>query len=395
MRMPQRRRGARALGPYPHGAGWRVVEVAADGSRTRSHFETEAQARAYRQLLDEQLAAGDFTTESALAEYLEHLQAKGNKPASMNRTRWAIENFFPEPLPLWAVRPRTCEQLYEALRTRPSERTGKPLAADSHRNALAEVKTFLDWCVEQRWLGTNPATSIKGVGRRSKRKPQLRIREARRWYRTALELAEDGDAGAIAALVALLMGLRASEITQRLVRDLDEDEAPGDTLWVPGSKTEKGRRVLEVPEVLRPLLLAQAEGKGRDAFLFPAADPKKHKGPRHRRAHWRDWPRLQVHRICDLAEVPHTSAHAMRGLLSTLTMRQGALGEIVADMLGHEDQRTTRDSYAAPGAADQGMRRRGLQVLEGGRGNGSLAQDRGIDRDSRDSGNESSRKASE
>src|SRR3990167_10082 len=152
MPVPQKRKGARVLGPYPHGIGFRVVEVAADGSRTRSQFETEAQATVYANFLREQLTANDLTTESALDEYEAHLKAKGNKPESIKRTRWSVSKFFPDPLPLWALRPARCEALYRDMTEK--------LSVDSHRNALAETKTFLSWCVERRWLGSNPASGI-------------------------------------------------------------------------------------------------------------------------------------------------------------------------------------------------------------------------------------------
>jgi integrase len=78
-------------------------------------------------------------------------------------------------------------------------------------------------------------------------------------------LADDGEAGAVAALLALVMGMRANEIVSRVVRDLDDD---GKLLWIPDSKTEAGRRTLQVPELLRPLLKALAEGKSPEAKLF-------------------------------------------------------------------------------------------------------------------------------
>lgn len=41
--------------------------------------------------------------------------------------------------------------------------------------------------------------------------------------------------------------------------------------------------------------------------------------------HWRDWVIDNVHRICDLAKVPRVTAHAMRGLLATITASAGLL----------------------------------------------------------------------
>ena len=73
----------------------------------------------------------------------------------------------------------------------------------------------------------------------------------------AVALADDGEAGAVAALLALVMGMRANEIVSRVVRDLDDD---GKLLWIPDSKTEAGRRTLQVPELLRPLLRRSRRG---------------------------------------------------------------------------------------------------------------------------------------
>jgi integrase len=84
------------------------------------------------------------------------------------------------------------------------------------------------------------------AGRRKRKhgKPQLWSEEARRWVATGM--AEWGESGAIAALVSLLMGMRASEITTRVARDLDDG---GRLLWIPDSKTEAGKGTLRVPEV--------------------------------------------------------------------------------------------------------------------------------------------------
>jgi integrase len=367
--MPQRRRGARILGPYPHHDGWRCIQVAEDGSRRRRFFDTEEEANLYVQLFQEQLAAGDRTTATALSEYEKHLKEQGNLVGSISRTRWSISVFFPKPIPLWALSERRCKELYADLteRNRHADKPDKEpetYSVDSHRNALAEVKTFLGWCVEQRWITTNPAAKVKGTGRRRKRKPQLRIKQARKWYGKALELAEVGDDGAVAALVALLLGLRASEITNLVVGDLDETDTPCDTVWIDDSKTDAGRRALEVPEVLRLLLVEQAKGMPPARPLFAGA-----KG----RPHWRDWVRKNVKRIAAAAELPEDvasalTAHSLRGMLADLALRRGAPGELVAGALGHEDPRTTREAYAQAGAAEEGDRRKGLKVLAGGRG---------------------------
>jgi integrase len=368
--------GERILGPYKHHSGWQVIEVDAFGGRTSTILPTEAKAQRYKELLAAELSKEDHTTSTALVEYKRHLADKGTQEQSIDVTEWAIAQFFPEPIVMQLLSSKRCAKLYEDLRTRPSKRTKKPLAADTHRNVLAQAKSFLAWCVERGWLRVNPLDDVKGIGKRrprgkslGKNGTTLRVKEARAWYVKALALAESGDEGATAALVALLLGMRASEITSRRVADLDEDAAPGDLLWIPCAKTPAGRRTLEVPGVLRAPLVRCAEGKSSERYLFEASYPTSDVATRTLtpgKPHWRDWIIGNVHRICDLAKVPKVTAHAMRGLLATLTAERGVQGHAIAAMLGHEDERTTMTAYAAPGAASAGERRRGLTLMQGG-----------------------------
>lgn len=119
------------------------------------------------------------------------------------------------------------------------------------------------------------------------------------------------------------------------------------------SKTQAGRRTLEVPEVLQPYLLKLAEGKVPTARLFPS--------------HWRDWPRKWVQRICKEVGVPKVCAHSMRGLHSTLALQAGTSGHVVAASLGHESPATTLQSYADPAAMSRVKQRAALTLLGGGK----------------------------
>jgi integrase len=364
------KRGERILGPYEQHNGWRVIVIRVDGSRESRILETEGKATRLVEILTAELAREDHTTETAIAEYAHHLADKGDKEGSIDVTTWALGRFFADPVPLRTLTPKRCAALYDELRTRPSKRTGLAPAADTHRNILAQAKSFLAWCVKRGWIAANPCADVEGIGKRRPRGKslgkagnELRVKQARAWYVTALKLATGGDQGAIAALVALLLGMRASEIVSRRVADLDEDQAPGDLLWIPCSKTAAGRRTIEVPPVLAPLLAALTAGRAPDRYVFECQ--RKHERDAHK-PHGRDWIIDQVHRICDLAEVPPVTAHAMRGLLATITAERGMAGHLIAATLGHEDERTTMQAYAAPGSAAAGDRRRGLVLLNGG-----------------------------
>jgi integrase len=207
----------------------------------------------------------------------------------------------------------------------------------------------MKWCVKKGWVDANAFEKIEGVGRRRHGKAQLRIDEARAWMSRAVSYAEAGEPGAVMAMMALLMGLRASEICNRVVRDVDDG---GKLLWIPASKTEAGRRTQQVPEVLRPFLLALCKGKSSNDRLF---------GDR-----WRDYPRRWVKRICRECKLPEVTAHGMRRLHSTLAVDSGITAHAVASALGHESFTTTAQSYAKPEALTKARQTRVLQVLAGG-----------------------------
>jgi integrase len=119
---------------------------------------------------------------------------------------------------------------------------------------------------------------------------------------------------------------------------------------IPDSKTEAGRRRLQVPETLRGPLVALTRGKRSDELLFGR--------------HWSDWPRKWVERICPAARLPEVTAHGMRGLHSTLAVESGITSHAVAAALGHESFTTTRSNYAAPEALASAQQRRVAAVLE-------------------------------
>jgi integrase len=293
------------------------------------------------------------TIDEGIDEYEVHQRTvKQNKVRSTVATSCRLRSFFPDcDMALFDLKPARCAEYYKALSTRVSETTGKPIAVDTHRNVLAEAKTFLTWCWKVKgYLASNPLEEVNGVGKRHHGKPQLRIDEARKWIARAKRHADAGEDGAVAAMMTLMLGMRASEVVEREVRDVDDG---GRLLWIPSAKTLAGRRTLEVPAALQPYLLRLAKGKLPTARLF--------------QGHWRDWPRKWVQRICKEVGVPKVTAHSMRGLHSTLALQAGTSSHVVAASLGHESITTTLQSYAAPGSMDAAKQRVTLTVLEGGK----------------------------
>ncbi len=299
----------------------------------------------------------------AIEEYEQHLLTKGNRPRSISRTLWALRRFLGEEGRLLSsITARWCEERY--LGRQGVGGLSRELAADSHRNLLAEVKTFLTWCCDKkrRWLPRSPVAELIGVGRRNpggKGKKQLRLDEWSKWTAKAQELAVQGEVGAVAAALAG-EAVDASAIVTLRVRDVDR---AGTLLWVgeQEAKTEHRRRPVVVPAWLTPHLLALCEGAPPMAWLFRTT-----KGGTGHPA--RDWPRHWVQKICDQAGVPRTHAHGMRGLAATLATLGGADKALQAarERLGHEASSTsTQASYAADEAVDQARAEARNRVLQG------------------------------
>jgi integrase len=325
------------------------------GFTTRTDAESHL-ARVRVELDDGTRRPGDpimtpgVTVKQAIEAYGKYLDEKGLKAGPTAERLRRLRTFFvDETVLLSELTTSACVTFYDALRTRVSEKTGRQYSVDTHRNTLAEARMLAKWAVKKRWLRSSPVDDIEGKGKRRHGKAQLRIDEARNWMAKAAELADAGEGGAVAAMMTLLLGMRASEIVSRVVRDLDDD---GRLLWIPDAKTEAGKRTLRVPDMLRPYLQRLVDGRKPEELIFGV--------------HWRDWPREWVQAICEKAAVPLVCAHSMRGLHSTLAMDAGVTGHVVAASLGHESVSTTVQSYAQPQAVEGARQRRALRVLAGG-----------------------------
>jgi len=111
------KRSERILGPWEQRGGWRVMVVHADNTRTTRLLATEEKARRYIDAMGAALAIEERTTATALVEYAAHLAEKGDKPASIEVTRWAIAHMFPDESALRSLTAKRCAALYDELRT--------------------------------------------------------------------------------------------------------------------------------------------------------------------------------------------------------------------------------------------------------------------------------------
>lgn len=351
-----RQEGVTVHGPYQHGRRFRIV-VRRGGASRPSSFATREEAEKFKAAVIRE-AAGRSVSD-AIEDYATHMQGAGLKDTSWPTTRHRLRALLGVSETstggrLSALTEARAKALYRAYKERPT-RTGRPPAADTCRNTLAEAGTFARWCVEQGWLRKDPFAGIKDRSRRRKGKPQLRIDEVRAVVDLCLRRAEDGDRTAVAALVAILLGLRASEIADRQVRDLDDG---GRLLVVPEAKSEDGKRRIEVPDVLRPLLLELADKRPALAPLFTNEKGKPAS---------RYWIAYHVERLRKASGVPRVTPHGLRGTHMTLARAAGQSALAVAASVGHSNTAVQDAHYVDAEAMAAVGRSQVLRVVRGGR----------------------------
>jgi integrase len=350
-----RKRSDRVHGPYRHGGRWRVVVVRRNGARDVRSFATEDEAKALVRSVTRTID-GSLVVKEAVELYEAWLATTGIKPVSVTSARDRLDRalgpYFAQPVSLVATKGKL---VYQTLRAAKKPGTEKPYAVATHRNTLMTLRHWGAFLVEHGHLKANPFTAVKPVGRPNRGKKQLRVTEARVLVETCLRHLAAGDLKALQPLLALFLGLRASEVADLECRDIDDD---GRLVWVADAKTEAGRRYIEAPLMLRPTLAALAvgpDGRTKEGPLLPGAS-------RFTVLH-------QVRRFCRLAKVPPITAHGLRGTHATLATSAGATAELVMAALGHTSTEVARLHYTDQGVAGAAKGRRVATLLEAGNAN--------------------------
>lgn len=351
MQMGRKREGERVfVAKTPERGRWRVIHIHRDGKRVPSFFATEGEAKRFAAALEARIDTEETTIHGLVdGDYFDHLVERGRKRSSIATTVRRLKK-LPD-IPPQDFTPKRAATWYQR---QTKNEDGSDRASDTHLNELNEARSFFTWVRRRGYLARNPLEDVEGKGRRRAGKPQLRIDEARLWMTAARREVAQGRVNAIAALMTLLLGVRASEVAERQVRDLDDG---GRLLWVPDSKTDAGRRTLEVPDDLREYLLALAEGRKGGDWLFPGRSAE---GRITRHTVYRE-----VKRICGLAGVEEVCAHAMRGLHATLATEANMTGHAVSRALGHASTAVTQRHYTDRTAHAQAQSRRALDRLGG------------------------------
>ena len=335
----RRRSSARVLGPYEERGRWRLI-IVEDGGRRSVFLPTRKEALKFKTGAQREISRpASRRIVDVLAHWRTHKLRDGQcKPESVEHQHRRLRAFFAPVAEqdIATLTPKRAAALYEAATQRRSQRTGSIPAAASQRYDLWSAKCFFRWAVRHGHAGSSPFRDVTPVGKVNTGKQQLRIEEARRFATAAVGFFEERQNPlALGALVALTMGLRTSEVLDRVVRDLDDGAR---YLWIDVGKTANARRHLEVPELVQPYLLRLAAGKHPQELLFGTNE----RGGRHDRQ--RMWD--MVRRLCKRAGVPRVCTHSLRGLWATLAVQSGAASHVVAANLGHHSFQVTERHYA-------------------------------------------------
>ncbi len=238
----------------------------------------------------------------------------------------------------------------------PSAKAWDEHVASQSSNSQYGIRSALDgltkWAIGAGVLRRAPPLPMP-MGKKKRGKAMLRKDETRVFIRASLAA---GDPLALAAVTMILTGIRPGEAVTLKVRDLDDG---GALLWVAaeGGKTEAATRRIEVDEELQPHLVALAQGKDPNAFLFAFESQRRRKTLNNYKSR-RDSLLRRVKALCLEANVPIVVAHSMRGLHATLATDAGITGHAVAANLGHTTFVVTARHYVAPATVATAASRR-------------------------------------
>lgn len=326
-------------GPYKHGAGWRLIIVTGRSGGKRESYPhtspTREAALVWAREFRRQIAAGGRTVGDAVTAYTEYLTRKGNKDGSVATAKYRLKALLDYTMTLVDLNQRRAQELYDDL-------VDEGVAPDTHRGSLVSGRAFGKFCVTKGWLTSNPFTNVLPVGRKAKGKAQLRVDEARKLLRHCRRAwDEHQDRSAVAAMLALMFSLRASEVSQLLARDVDDR---GRVLRIAEhqAKSVASKRQAAVPGWVVPILLALADAPATEEGHLFALDDGTTPADRH-------WVLRATRRHCKAAGVPVITAHGLRGTSATIGTAQAGGAHVMSAALGHESEAITRDAYIDAG----------------------------------------------
>lgn len=366
--MPGRHRDerARVLGPQHIPSRrltpWRLVIIGNPSAERKSdrqsvaHYPTEEAANEAKREIEARIC--NVTIEMAIDEYERHLIDK--ETIGYKETIRRLRLFFSGVLDMMIGRmtPERGKKLYDDFRARTLADGKTPISVAYHRATLINARSMFKFCKrEMRWIAENPLAEVEGKGKRKSGKRKPTGNELRQWYAYVCKRVEEGHDPALAVAMELAMALRSSDLTRRLVRDVDLD---GTQLIVEDGKTEASNEPRRIPDALQPYVRRLVAGRDPLEPLFKSTRTESG----HHDHHW-IWQAME--RFCRMAKVPHFPPHSLKGISGTIIARRGAAGNLVMEHLSHENERTTRRHYVDGGIIEAAQAEQAFKVIAGGK----------------------------
>ncbi|MFD1950666.1 tyrosine-type recombinase/integrase [Sphingomonas arantia] len=317
----------------------------ADGSKIMDYRQAQAAARAWFELVARGgPKQGPFTVGDALTEYLAKFRGK-----SIVSTRSRVETVVRPDWDTVEVAQLTQKQVADWHRARAASpaklRTGKFALKQNERETVTE-----DAIRRRRSTANRDLTVLKAALNRAADertglpteawrnvKPFANVDAAKLRYLSDEEvrLVVNAVDPVIRKLVqaALLTGARYGELTAAKVRDFDQQ---ANALWLLDTKAGKPRIVYLEAEGVR-LFKQLAHGREAGDLLLPRGDGKR-------------WGHSQQTRYmkaaCVAAKIEPAGFHDLRRTYGARLALRGVPMAVIAEALGHADERITRKHYA-------------------------------------------------
>ncbi len=338
----------------------------ADGRRILDFAQAQAAARKWctgKECPDE--PRGPYTVSDALDDYLESFAGK-----SLYSTRKRADVLIRPALGSIDVAKLTPSQIAQWHRERAAAparlRTGKRATAPNIRKVETDEARR-----RRRSTANRDLTVLKAALNRAYRDGKCPSDDAWRRVRpfpkadgVKLRYLTDGEARRLVnacpavfrpmVVAALLTGARYGDLAGARVRDFDRQSG---VLWLPDPKGGKPHPCYLDLDGVRHVTLA-ADGKSPAGLLFPRPDGEQWTPSQQRRP---------LATACAKGKVEHTTFHDLRRTYGARLALRGVPMAVIAEALGHADERVTRRHYAhlAPSYVADTIRRHagGLDIV--------------------------------
>lgn len=315
-----------------------------DTSDVLSFAIAQAKAREWFELLDRNAGRrpGRYTVEDALDEYIENFAGK-----SLEKTRYVIDRYLRPEFQNVEVSNLTTERLrgfLEKIAARPSvyrakkdgTRKERPVRDDAARvqrananRAFTPLRAALNRAFamgkvsdDRAWRRVKPYAKVSAPRIRYFTGPEINrlIEKAPDWFRSLIQ-------------AALLTGARWSELHKVRVRDVD---LASGVITFPETKSGRPRFVHLTDEGMQ-LFRGLCMGKTTDKLVFRNQHDRE-LGPSHQIR--------PMNETCLAAGVEPAGFHILRHTYGSRLAMAGVPMAVIAEALGHADERITRKHYA-------------------------------------------------